>query len=42
VTRVFMLLAQRGIDLGADVYTMEQAVTRLLPMLAAKGGDGNA
>jgi len=42
VTRVFMLLAQRGIDLGTDVYTMEQAVTHLLPMLAAKGGDGNA
>lgn len=36
VTRVFMLLRERGIDVGDNVYTVEQARDRLLPLL--KGG----
>lgn len=33
VTRVFMGLRRRGIDVGDNVYTTEQAVERLLPLL---------
>ncbi len=33
VTRVFMQLRSRGIDVGDNVYTVEQAAERLLPML---------
>lgn len=33
VTRVFMQLRARGIDVGDNVYTVEQAAERLLPML---------
>ncbi len=36
VTKVMMLLRERGIDIGTDVYTVEQAVRRLLPLM---GGD---
>lgn len=33
VTRVFMGLRRRGIDVGDNVYTTDQAVERLLPLL---------
>lgn len=36
VTQVFMKLRARGYDIGGNVYTVEQAVRRLLPLL--KGG----
>lgn len=41
VTRVFLTLKQRGVDLGDGVYTVEQARDRLLPLLK-KGGDAHA
>jgi energy-coupling factor transport system ATP-binding protein len=41
VTRVFMLLRARGLDVGDNVYTVEQAVARLLPLLQ-KGGAPHA
>ena len=41
VTRVFMELRRRGMDVGENVYTVEQAVERLLPILK-KGGGANA
>ena len=40
VTRVFMGLRARGCDVGDNVYTVEQAAARLLPLL--KGGDARA
>jgi len=40
VTRIWMELRCRGMDVGENVYTVEQAVARLLPLL--KGGDGGA
>lgn len=40
VTRVFMELRRRGMDVGENVYTVEQAVDRLLPLL--KGGKRDA
>ena len=40
VTRVFMLLRQKGFDVGDNVYTVEQAKERLLPLL--KGGTHRA
>ncbi len=36
VTRVMLLLKRRGVDIGTDVYTVEQALARLLPLM---GGD---
>lgn len=36
VTRVMLLLKRRGVDVGTDVYTVEQALARLLPLM---GGD---
>lgn len=36
VTQVFMKLRARGYDVGANAYTVEQAVRRLLPLV--KGG----
>lgn len=38
VTRIFMILRARGYDVGDNVYTVEQARDRLLPLLK-KGGD---
>ena len=37
VTRVFMLLRDKGYAVGGNVYTVEQAEERLLPLLS-KGG----
>ncbi len=37
VTQVFMQLREKGLPVGENVYTVEQAVRRLLPML--KGGE---
>ena len=36
VTRVMLLLQQKGIDVGTDIYTMPQAVERLLPLLGGE------
>ena len=36
VTRVMLLLQQKGIDIGTDVYTVTQAVERLLPLLGGE------
>lgn len=38
VTRIMMGLRAKGFDVGENVYTVEQAVARLLPLLR-KGGD---
>ena len=38
VTRVILLLQRRGVDIGTDVYTVEQALDRLLPLM---GGDAS-
>ncbi len=40
VTRIWMELRKRGLDVGENVYTVAQAVERLLPLL--KGGDTDA
>lgn len=40
VTRVFMLLREKGLDPGDNVYTVDQAAERLLPLL--KGGNAHA
>ena len=40
VTRIWMELRKRGLDVGDNVYTVAQAVERLLPLL--KGGDVRA
>ncbi len=40
VTRVFMGLREKGYPVGENVYTVEQAVARLLPLL--KGGNARA
>lgn len=40
VTRIARLLRERGVALTPDIYTVEQAVTRLLPLL--KGGAADA
>ena len=37
VTRILLLLRQSGVDVSTAVYTVEQAVEQLLPLL---GGDG--
>ncbi len=36
VTKILLLLGQSGVDIGTDVYTVDRAVERLLPLL---GGD---
>lgn len=36
VTKVMMLLRQRGMPLDTDVYTVEQALERLLPLLGGE------
>ncbi|HJD22741.1 MAG TPA: energy-coupling factor transporter ATPase [Firmicutes bacterium] len=41
VTRVFMLLRDKGYPVGENVYTVQQAAERLLPLLR-KGGGANA
>lgn len=41
VTRVCMELTARGFDVGGNAYTVEQAVSQLLPLLP-KGGDADA
>ncbi len=41
VTRVFMLLREKGLDPGDNAYTVEQAVGQLLPLLK-KGGAPHA
>lgn len=38
VTKVLLLLRQQGIDVGTDVYTVDQAVERLLPLLGGERG----
>ncbi len=38
VTKILLLLRQQGIDVGTDVYTVEQAVERLLPLLGGERG----
>ncbi|MBE6767799.1 MAG: energy-coupling factor transporter ATPase [Ruminococcaceae bacterium] len=39
VTRVFMGLRARGLDVGDNVYTVEQAAARLLPLLRRGKGE---
>ncbi len=39
VTRVFMGLRARGLDVGDNVYTVEQAAARLLPLLHRGKGE---
>ncbi len=41
VTRICMGLRSRGFDVGGNAYTVEQAVSRLLPLLP-KGGNADA
>lgn len=41
VTRIFMLLREKGLDPGENAYTVGQAVERLLPLLK-KGGAPHA
>jgi energy-coupling factor transport system ATP-binding protein len=36
VTKVLLLLQRRGLDVSTDVYTVEQAVSRLLPLLGGE------
>ena len=36
VTKVMLLLQQQGLDIGTDVYTVQQAVDRLLPLLGGE------
>ena len=38
VTRVFMLLRDKGYPVGENVYTVQQAAERLLPLLKKGGG----
>ncbi len=38
VTKILLLLRQSGIDVGTDVYTVDQAVERLLPLLGGERG----
>ena len=38
VTKILLLLRQKGIDVGTDVYTIERAVERLLPLLGGERG----
>ncbi len=36
VTRIMLLLQQKGLDIGTDIYTIQQAVERLLPLLGGE------
>lgn len=36
VTKILLLLRQQGVDVGTDVYTVERAVERLLPLLGGE------
>ncbi len=38
VTKILLLLRQKGIDVGTDVYTVDKAVERLLPLLGGERG----
>lgn len=38
VTKILLLLRQKGVDVGTDVYTVERAVERLLPLLGGERG----
>ncbi len=38
VTKILLLLRQQGVDVGTDVYTVDQAVERLLPLLGGERG----
>lgn len=38
VTKVLLLLRQQGVDVGTDVYTVDKAVERLLPLLGGERG----
>ena len=42
VTRIFMGLRAKGLDLPSSVYTVEQAKAALLPLLQKKGGGTDA
>lgn len=37
-TKILLLLRQQGVDVGTDVYTVERAVERLLPLLGGERG----
>ena len=36
VTKVWLLLRQQGVDIATDVYTVEQALERLIPLLGGE------
>ena len=36
VTKILLLLRQQGVDVATDVYTVEQAIERLLPLLGGE------
>ncbi len=36
VTKILLLLRQSGVDIGTDVYTVDRAVERLLPLLGGE------
>ena len=38
VTKILLLLRQKGVDVGTDVYTVDKAVERLLPLLGGERG----
>ena len=38
VTKVLLLLRQQGVNVGTDVYTVDKAVERLLPLLGGERG----
>ncbi len=38
VTKILLLLRQQGVDVGTDVYTVDRAVERLLPLLGGERG----
>lgn len=38
VTKILLLLRQQGVDIGTDVYTVDRAVERLLPLLGGERG----
>ncbi len=38
VTKILLLLRQSGVDIGTDVYTVDRAVERLLPLLGGERG----
>lgn len=38
VTKILLLLRQQGVDIGTDVYTVDEAAERLLPLLGGERG----